>query len=202
MISGKDLEAVRATARPVCQALSEALARHGVPAQILTGNGKVFTARFGPGPGPVMFDRIRTSNGIKHLLTAPYSSATTGKVERLHKTMRAEFFTPHDRTFATVAELQAALNRWVVEYNTTRPRPSCGGRPPAERFALAQASLAADDTAAAEPAPAQAPASRAAKRPAGVSRWVNAHGKISLAGFSYHVGASYAGGAGRGRGGG
>jgi hypothetical protein len=202
VISGKDLEAVRATARPVCQALSEALARHGVPAQILTGNGKVFTARFGPGPGPVMFDRIRTSNGIKHLLTAPYSPATTGKVERLHKTMRAEFFTPHDRTFATVAELQAALNRWVVEYNTTRPRPSCGGRPPAERFALAQASLAADDTAAAEPAPAQAPASRAAKRPAGVSRWVNAHGKISLAGFSYHVGASYAGGAGRGRGGG
>jgi transposase InsO family protein len=42
---------VRATARPVCQALSEALARHGVPAQILTGNGKVFTARFGRGGG-------------------------------------------------------------------------------------------------------------------------------------------------------
>jgi len=29
------------------------------------------------------------------------------------------------------------------------------------------------------------------KRPAGVSRWVNEHGKISLAGFSYHVGAAY-----------
>ena len=26
-----------------------------------------------------------------------------------------------------------------------------------------------------------------------MSRWVNAHGKISLAGFSYHVGATYAG---------
>ena len=45
---------VRAAARPVCQALSEALARHGVPGQIVTGNGKVFTARFGAGPGPVM----------------------------------------------------------------------------------------------------------------------------------------------------
>jgi hypothetical protein len=33
---------------------------------------------------------------------------------------------------------------------------------------------------------------RAAGRP-GVSRWVNARGKISLAGFSYHAGASYAG---------
>ena len=41
----------RATARPVCDALGAALARHGVPQAILTDNGKVFTARFGPGPG-------------------------------------------------------------------------------------------------------------------------------------------------------
>jgi transposase InsO family protein len=184
---------VRATARPVCQALSEALARHGVPAQILTDNGKVFTARFGRGPGPVMFDRICADNGIKHLLTAPYSPTTTGKVERLHKTMRAEFFTLHDREFATVTELQVALDAWVSEYNTARPHQSCGRRPPAERFALAEASPAADTTAAAGPelVPGRGPAE--GKRPAGVSRWVNAHGKISLAGFTYHAGASYAG---------
>jgi hypothetical protein len=42
---------------------------------------------------------------------------------------------------------------------------------------------------------ASAPAARpvAGKRPAGVSRWVNAHGKISLAEFSYAVGVTYAG---------
>jgi hypothetical protein len=91
-----------------------------------------------------------------------------------------------------VAGLQAALDAWVVEYNTTRPHQSCGGRPPIERFALADRSLAADATAAAEP-PAQAAIRGPLKRPAGVSRWVNAAGKISLAGFSYHVGATYAG---------
>ena len=80
---------VRATARPVCQALAEALGRHGIPEQILTDNGKVFTARFGRGPGPVMSGRICTGNGIRHILTAPYSPTTTGKAERLHKTMRA-----------------------------------------------------------------------------------------------------------------
>jgi transposase InsO family protein len=48
----------RATARPVCDALEAAIARHGAPEAILTDNGKVFTARFGPGPGPVLFDRI------------------------------------------------------------------------------------------------------------------------------------------------
>jgi len=29
--------------------------------------------------------------------------------------MRAEFFTPNDKLFATVEELQAALDRWVTE---------------------------------------------------------------------------------------
>jgi transposase InsO family protein len=182
---------LRATARPVCQALTESLRRHGVPSQILTDNGKVFTGRFGRGPGPVMFDRICADNDIRHLLTAPYSPTTTGKVERLHKTMRAEFFTRTDRVFKAPADLQDALDAWVAEYNTARPHQSCGGRPPIGRFALADRSLAADDTAAAVPAPAHGPG--LARHPAGVSRWVNASGKISLAGFSYGVGATYAG---------
>jgi len=114
-------------------------------------------------------------------------------VERLHKTMRLEFFTPNERKFATVAELQAALDAWVAEYNTARPHQSCGRRPPIERFRLADRSLAADGSAAAERAPAAAPGPPQARRPAGVSRWVNAAGRISLAGFSYHVGATYAG---------
>jgi transposase InsO family protein len=189
---------VRATARPVCQALAAALGRHGIPAQILTDNGKVFTARFGRGPGPVMFDRICVDNGIRHLLTAPYSPTTTGKVERLHKTMRAEFFTPKDRMFATVAELQTALDTWVDGYNTARPHQSCGGRPPIERFRLADRSITPDGSSVtpAPQTPTSAPAlatAAAVKPPAGVSRWVNQHGKISLAGFTYTVGASYAG---------
>ena len=184
---------LRATARPVCQALAEALRRYGIPEQILTDNGKVFTGRFGRGPGPVMFDRICADNGIRHLLTAPYSPTTTGKVERLHKTMRAEFFTRIDRVFTATTDLQDALDAWVAEYNTARPHQSCGGRPPAERFRLANRSLTADDSAAAEPAPARAVSPGTGKRPAGVSRWVNAAGKISLAGFSYAVGATYAG---------
>jgi transposase InsO family protein len=183
---------LRATARPVCQALAEALRRHGVPQQILTDNGKVFTGRFGRGPGPVMSDRICADNDIRHLLTAPYSPTTTGKIERVHKTMRAEFFTLKDRLFTTTGDLQDALDAWVAEYNTARPHQSCGGRPPAERFRLADRSLAADGTAALAQAPAAATAVPA-KRPAGVSRWVNAAGKISLAGFSYNVGAIYAG---------
>jgi transposase InsO family protein len=39
----------RASARPVCEALVAALRRYGLPEQILTDNGKVFTGRFGRG---------------------------------------------------------------------------------------------------------------------------------------------------------
>lgn len=178
----------RATARPVCAALLEALRRHGIPAQLLTDNGKVFTARFGLGPGPVMFDKVCNDNGIKHLLTAPYSPTTTGKIERLHKTIRAEFLLEHDRKHATIEDAQAALDAWVVEYNTERPHQSCGGRPPAERFALAERSLVVVD----EPA-RSTPRQPEVSRPAGVSRWVAQNGRISLAGFDYVVGATFAG---------
>ena len=107
--------------------------------------------------------------------------------------MRAEFFTPNDRQFATVEGLQAALDGWVSEYNTARPHQSCGGRPPVERFRLADRSIAPDDSAVAPQSPTAAPQPAAGRRPPGVSRWVNAHGKISLAGFSYYAGATYAG---------
>src|SRR5919205_2259511 len=92
----------RATARPTCEALALALRRYGVPDQILTDNGKVFTSRFGPRPGAVLFDRICRENGVKHLLTAPRSPTTTGKVERFHRTLRQEFLAGH--TFADIID--------------------------------------------------------------------------------------------------
>ncbi len=127
----------RATARPVCEALAAAMRRHGVPEQILTDNGKVFTSRFGPGKGEVLFDRICRENGVKHLLTAPRSPTTTGKVERFHKTLRREFLA--GRIFASLEEAQAELDAWVAFYNTERPHQGIGMVAPEQRFALARA---------------------------------------------------------------
>jgi Integrase core domain len=182
----------RATARPVCDALATAMRAHGVPEAILTDNGKVFTARFGRGPGPVLFDRVCVENGVRHLLTAPYSPTTTGKVERFHKTLRAEWARPTDRRFATIVEAQASLDAWVIEYNTARPHQSLGGLPPVERFAVAERALA---VVGVEDGTEQAARSArsSARRPPGVSRWVDQRGLIRLAGFSYRVGPSFAG---------
>jgi hypothetical protein len=50
---------MRATARPVCQAFLDAMAVYGVPEEVLSDNGTVFTGRFiRPRPAVVLFERI------------------------------------------------------------------------------------------------------------------------------------------------
>jgi hypothetical protein len=116
----------------VCDGLVLALRTFGVPEQILTDNGKVFTGRFAHPPVEVLFDRICRENGIEHLLTAPYSPTTTGKIERFHRTLRIEFDTR--QVFRSLASAQGALDEWVNYYNTQRPHQGIGDATPASRF--------------------------------------------------------------------
>jgi hypothetical protein len=123
----------RATGRAVSTAFAEALRRYGVPAEVLTDNGKQFTGRFGgPRAGEVLFDRICRENGIEHLLTQPRSPTTTGKIERFHRTLRTEFDTA--RVFDSLQSAQAELDAWVEHYNTERPHQSLDDATPASRF--------------------------------------------------------------------
>jgi transposase InsO family protein len=122
----------RETSQKVCDGLAKALRRYGVPEQILTDNGKVFTGRFNLPAVEVLFDRICRENGIRHLLTQPRSPTTTGKVERFHRAVRTEFRT--DRAFASLADVQAELDDWVSDYNSHRPHQALDMATPAERF--------------------------------------------------------------------
>lgn len=122
----------RERTQPVCEGLASAMRRHGVPEQILTDNGRVFTGRFNHPPAEVLFDRICRENGVEHLLTQPRSPTTTGKIERFHRTLRAEFDTT--RVFSTLATAQAALDEWVSYYNEQRPHQALGYDTPGVRF--------------------------------------------------------------------
>ena len=122
----------RATSRAVCAHFAAAIRAHGVPQEILTDNGKVFTGRFGLHDTEVLFDRICRENGIDHLLTAPRSPTTTGKIERFHRTLRSEFLT--GRTFADLVSAQEALDDWIRSYNTERPHQALSMATPASRF--------------------------------------------------------------------
>jgi transposase InsO family protein len=123
---------LRATSRAVCGHFAEAMRRYGVPGEILTDNGKVFTGRFGRNEAEVLFDRICRENGIDHLLTAPRSPTTTGKVERFHRTLRQEFL--QGRVFADPTSAQAELDAWVTSYNNDRPHTALDMATPATRF--------------------------------------------------------------------
>jgi transposase InsO family protein len=127
----------RPTGRAVCLAFAAALRKFGVPAEVLTDNGKQFTDRFGKS-GEVLFDRICRDNGIIHRLTAPRHPTTTGKVERFHGSLRRELLNDNV-PFADLAAAQAAVDRWVSEYNTTRPHQSLEMASPAGRFSTTAA---------------------------------------------------------------
>jgi hypothetical protein len=132
---------MRATARPVCRAFIEAMTVYGVPEEVLTDNGTVFTGRFiKPRPAEVLFERICRENGITRRLTKPRSPTTTGKIERLHQSLQLELLEVHG-PFASLAALQAALDAWREEYNTDRPHQSLGMAFPASRFAPAVSPL-------------------------------------------------------------
>jgi hypothetical protein len=145
---------------------------------VLTDNGKVFTGRFGPGTGEVLFDRICRENGIKHRLTAPRSPTTTGKIERWHRTLRREFL--DGKVFQSIEDAQVQLDVWVRSYNYDRPHQSIGMCVPWDRFRLAKLEP--------QPAPVEPGADPAGWMPPAATRRVGVKGTISFASVQYNVG--------------
>ena len=174
----------RERTRAVCDGLGAALAAYGVPEQILTDNGKVFTGRFNHLVVEVLFDRICRENGIEHLLTQPRSPTTTGKIERFHRSMRAEFLSNRP-AFANLRAAQQALDEWVAYYNTARPHQSLDMATPAQRFT----------PAAAAPSPLPTAGASSADRNGDdwVSRRVCSNGIVCLSWQQVCVGRHHAG---------
>lgn len=173
----------RERTRAVCDGLRDALARYGVPEQILTDNGKVFTGRFCHPPVEVLFDAICRENGIEHLLTQPRSPTTTGKIERFHRSLRAEFLSGA-APFTNLKTAQRALDEWVGDYNTNRPHQALKMATPAQRFGAG--------------GPALAPStSKSARTKRGeddwVSRRVTTNGVVCVAWQQVSIGRYYAG---------
>lgn len=194
----------RATSRAVCLAFAQALARFGVPEEVITDNGKQFTDRFGKG-GEVLFDKICRRNGITHRLTAPSSPNQNGKVERFHGTFRPGFLTDAE-PFISVEAAQQAVDAWVDEYNTDRPHQALDARvpvTPADRFApVPAAERALVDLwlpLTLEPLPGglpEFPAAAPAVQPGGaveLEKVVPASGNMSLAGQQFWLGPARAG---------
>ncbi len=129
----------RANSKSVCDNFQRSLGRYGIPQEILTDNGKVFTGRFGYKDTEVLFDKICRENGIEHLLTAPRSPTTTGKIERFHRTLRTEFL--QEKKFASFEDAQGELDDFVKHYNSERPHQGMDMAIPRQRFLTASPTI-------------------------------------------------------------
>lgn len=120
--------------RAVADTFVRAMRTYGVPAEVLTDNGKQFTGRFTkPRPAEVLFERVCRENGITAKLIKPYSPTTTGKIERWHQTLRRELLDVSG-PFADLPTAQAGVDAWVHTYNTARPHQALNMATPASLF--------------------------------------------------------------------
>jgi transposase InsO family protein len=103
----------------------------GLPASMLTDNGAIFTAESRRGACAIELELLALGVDYKH--SRPYHPQTCGKVERFHQTLKK--WLAKQRRAASVARLQAQLDRFGTYYNTVRPHRALSRHTPAEAFA-------------------------------------------------------------------
>ena len=118
------------TSPDVVATLYEAGATWGLPASLLTDNGCVFTATHRHGFSAFESELFHLGIDAKH--SRPYHPQTCGKVERFHQTVKR--FLAKQPKAATIAELQAQLDRFVTYYNEIRPHRAKDRTPPKAAF--------------------------------------------------------------------
>lgn len=99
-------------------------AAHGITIErVLTDNGGPYRSG--------AFAEACDALGIGHRRTRPYRPQTNGKVERMNRTMLAEW--AYARPFASTAERIGDLAGYLDFYNRVRPHWALSGQPPISR---------------------------------------------------------------------
>lgn len=88
--------------------------------RVLTDNAKTWTAN--------ACLQVLADAGVAHRRTRPYRPQTNGKVERLNRTLLAEW--AYARASASNQARLATLPGWVHAYNHHRPHTALGGHTP------------------------------------------------------------------------
>lgn len=109
-----------------------ALARHGIPAGMLSDNGAIFTGA-PRGQARVAIEIELGLLGVRFDHSRPYHPQTCGKVERFHQTQKK--WLAKQPPAINLTQLQQQLDHFTSYYNTIRPHRAVGRRTPAEVFA-------------------------------------------------------------------
>ena len=129
----------------VLEAFERGVASYGAPEEVLTDQGRQYTAW----RGQTAFEETLRQHGIRHVKSRPQHPETLGKIERFWKTLWQELLS---RTvFADFADCDRRLGLYVQHYNFQRPHQALSGLVPADRFfrAAPQVRAAVETTIAA-----------------------------------------------------
>ena len=97
-------------------ALREIFARFGLPRQLVSDNGPQFSSE--------EFELFLSSNGVKHLPTAPYHPASNGEAERFVQTVKQALRSGLQKG----VPLERALASFLLQYRVT-PHATTGVSP-------------------------------------------------------------------------
>ena len=126
----------RERTQPVCDAFAAALRTHGVPEQVLTDNGKVFTGRFGhpPDRGVVRPDLSRERDRAPaHRAPLPHHH----RQDRAIPPLTADRVPDRAGVLHLGPARRPSSTRGSPSYNHDRPHQSLDMATPAERFGTA-----------------------------------------------------------------
>jgi transposase InsO family protein len=112
----------------VLEALERGLASYGSPEEVLTDQGRQYTAW----RGETTFEETLRQYGVRHVKSRPQHPETLGKIERFWKTLWDEVLS---RTvFSDFADCDRRLGLYIQHYNFQRPHQALSGLVPADRF--------------------------------------------------------------------
>lgn len=105
---------------------------YGLPRQMLTDNG----APWGDDEESrhTQLTVWLIEHGVEVIHGRPRHPQTQGKLERLHRTLKAEAIA--GRSYRSLAECQRAFDEWRTTYNTERPHEALEMEVPASRYQL------------------------------------------------------------------
>jgi transposase InsO family protein len=115
--------------RPQLQRVFE---RYGLPARINADNGAPWGSPRLAGHGLSELSVWLIRLGIRMSHSAPYHPQTNGKIERFHRSLKAEVLA--GRRFTDLPHAQQAFEHWRSVYNHERPHDALGLETPAMRY--------------------------------------------------------------------
>jgi transposase InsO family protein len=116
------------SAEHVLEVYRTAVGEYGVPKEMLTDNGRQYTAWH----GTTRFEQELAKDRVHHFKSQPHHPMTLGKIERFWKTIWEEFLSRAQ--FDNFDQARERVRLWVKYYNHKRPHQSLDGLCPADRF--------------------------------------------------------------------